>query len=175
MQLGGSRRSIRFLIAAPPGGSPCSAFNAFDFSVCSVLQPSSSCRPRMRPQPPNVILSGPTEVATITMSKATRPVDLTLPHKTQPTQAPSKASAYGNLAKAFATGATAIGSTAIAEGVGATAIGYSSHSQGLNTIAIGDAIATGDNGIAIGATASCLLYTSPSPRDGLLSRMPSSA
>ena len=25
------------------------------------------------------------------------------------------------------------------------------------------------------ATASCLLYTSPSPRDGLLSRMPSSA
>ena len=28
---------------------------------------------------------------------------------------------------------------------------------------------------AIGRTESCLLYTSPSPRDGLLSRMPSSA
>ena len=26
-----------------------------------------------------------------------------------------------------------------------------------------------------GATTACLLYTSPSPRDGLLSRMPSSA
>ena len=26
-----------------------------------------------------------------------------------------------------------------------------------------------------GVTAACLLYTSPSPRDGLLSRMPSSA
>ena len=29
--------------------------------------------------------------------------------------------------------------------------------------------------IYIGAGTSCLLYTSPSPRDGLLSRMPSSA
>ena len=28
---------------------------------------------------------------------------------------------------------------------------------------------------AVGALANCLLYTSPSPRDGLLSRMPSSA
>ena len=27
----------------------------------------------------------------------------------------------------------------------------------------------------LGATGTCLLYTSPSPRDGLLSRMPSSA
>ena len=32
---------------------------------------------------------------------------------------------------------------------------------------------TEDTGIAIGEA--CLLYTSPSPRDGLLSRMPSSA
>ena len=29
--------------------------------------------------------------------------------------------------------------------------------------------------MAIGLTETCLLYTSPSPRDGLLSRMPSSA
>ena len=32
-----------------------------------------------------------------------------------------------------------------------------------------------DNGKAIFGPGSCLLYTSPSPRDGLLSRMPSSA
>ena len=39
-----------------------------------------------------------------------------------------------------------------------------------------DAITTGDKNIAIGyAALGCLLYTSPSPRDGLLSRMPSSA
>ena len=30
-------------------------------------------------------------------------------------------------------------------------------------------------GVASDADAACLLYTSPSPRDGLLSRMPSSA
>ena len=29
--------------------------------------------------------------------------------------------------------------------------------------------------VLLGATGTCLLYTSPSPRDGLLSRMPSSA
>ena len=31
------------------------------------------------------------------------------------------------------------------------------------------------NGKVVGAANVCLLYTSPSPRDGLLSRMPSSA
>ena len=31
------------------------------------------------------------------------------------------------------------------------------------------------HGVVIGETTICLLYTSPSPRDGLLSRMPSSA
>ena len=36
-------------------------------------------------------------------------------------------------------------------------------------------IALVPNMIEKGATNSCLLYTSPSPRDGLLSRMPSSA
>ena len=33
----------------------------------------------------------------------------------------------------------------------------------------------GDDNIFSGSSKSCLLYTSPSPRDGLLSRMPSSA
>ena len=32
-----------------------------------------------------------------------------------------------------------------------------------------------ENGHVVTAHISCLLYTSPSPRDGLLSRMPSSA
>ena len=31
------------------------------------------------------------------------------------------------------------------------------------------------NNLKLSATTSCLLYTSPSPRDGILSRMPSSA
>ena len=34
---------------------------------------------------------------------------------------------------------------------------------------------TVDDGMADDDTVACLLYTSPSPRDGLLSRMPSSA
>ena len=37
-----------------------------------------------------------------------------------------------------------------------------------------DAVTTGDDVVAIGYDA-CLLYTSPSPRDATLSRMPSSA
>ena len=32
-----------------------------------------------------------------------------------------------------------------------------------------------DDRVALAAVIDCLLYTSPSPRDGLLSRMPSSA
>ena len=32
-----------------------------------------------------------------------------------------------------------------------------------------------DSGFDVGSNFACLLYTSPSPRDGLLSRMPSSA
>src|SRR5665647_777283 len=38
-----------------------------------------------------------------------------------------------------------------------------------------DRIARHPAGIEVGALVACLLYTSPSPRDGLLSRMPSSA
>ena len=33
----------------------------------------------------------------------------------------------------------------------------------------------GANGVLLAMDLACLLYTSPSPRDGLLSRMPSSA
>ena len=39
----------------------------------------------------------------------------------------------------------------------------------LSDVKLGDSIAV--NGVCL----TCLLYTSPSPRDGLLSRMPSSA
>ena len=54
------------------------------------------------------------------------------------------------------------------------------HEQGAGHMAEGYAQATGELGVVIatsgpGATNLCLLYTSPSPRDGLLSRMPSSA
>ena len=38
-----------------------------------------------------------------------------------------------------------------------------------------DAWADGDHLALVGTAGTCLLYTSPSPRDGLLSRMPSSA
>ena len=44
-------------------------------------------------------------------------------------------------------------------------------SDGQRAALIGAGIGT----VAGAATTSCLLYTSPSPRDGLLSRMPSSA
>ena len=40
---------------------------------------------------------------------------------------------------------------------------------------VGDAVAVGAVVCLIDTSVSCLLYTSPSPRDGLLSRMPSSA
>ena len=42
-----------------------------------------------------------------------------------------------------------------------------------NIAALGGAI--NEIGIWIAKSGACLLYTSPSPRDGLLSRMPSSA
>ena len=44
------------------------------------------------------------------------------------------------------------------------------HKSYIEALKIGDDVVT-DSGIY----GSCLLYTSPSPRDGLLSRMPSSA
>ena len=44
--------------------------------------------------------------------------------------------------------------------------------QRLKRLGIKTAMLTGDN---MRTAKSCLLYTSPSPRDGLLSRMPSSA
>ena len=44
---------------------------------------------------------------------------------------------------------------------------YDSHWGGYGEISLGEAFTVSSN--------TCLLYTSPSPRDGLLSRMPSSA
>ena len=44
------------------------------------------------------------------------------------------------------------------------------------TLRIGDQVSITQSGLeAAGLADTCLLYTSPSPRDGLLSRMPSSA
>ena len=48
------------------------------------------------------------------------------------------------------------------------------HEQGAGHMAEGYAHATGRPGVCI-VTSGCLLYTSPSPRDATLSRMPSSA
>ena len=45
--------------------------------------------------------------------------------------------------------------------------------KGVNPIANG--MATAADWMSAASFISCLLYTSPSPRDGLLSRMPSSA
>ena len=64
-----------------------------------------------------------------------------------------------------------------------TALGYEAGvaiTTGIQNTIIGakagDATTDADFNVAVGYNAlSCLLYTSPSPRDGLLSRMPSSA
>ena len=45
----------------------------------------------------------------------------------------------------------------------------------INLLAIRYALAPADDEHRFGHGKACLLYTSPSPRDGLLSRMPSSA
>ena len=49
--------------------------------------------------------------------------------------------------------------------------------EGRNTKIVFTALPTSDVGLEVGTLyrIGCLLYTSPSPRDGLLSRMPSSA
>ena len=99
-------------------------------------------------------------------------------------------SIYANTADVSRTQSMSIGSGAAAlgdysvvigplsqghTGGSATAVGRQALA-GTNSVAIGN----GANASAAGATAlgkgtTCLLYTSPSPRDGLLSRMPSSA
>ena len=49
----------------------------------------------------------------------------------------------------------------------------------ITMVDVGTVVASGDGVATVqglsGARYTCLLYTSPSPRDGLLSRMPSSA
>ena len=49
------------------------------------------------------------------------------------------------------------------------------HEQGAAHMADGYARVSGRHGVVIGQNGPCLLYTSPSPRDATLSRMPSSA
>ena len=56
----------------------------------------------------------------------------------------------------------------IGGGVNGAGIARDAAGRGLN-------VGLADMGDLGNATSSCLLYTSPSPRDGLLSRMPSSA
>ena len=51
---------------------------------------------------------------------------------------------------------------------------YALNGVGAQAIPVAAATGTGDD-TNRGTPGSCLLYTSPSPRDGLLSRMPSSA
>ena len=66
--------------------------------------------------------------------------------------------------RAFAAGAALLAASALAQA-----------QQALPNVVI---LATGGTIAGAGASAvnsACLLYTSPSPRDGLLSRMPSSA
>ena len=46
---------------------------------------------------------------------------------------------------------------------------------GFRPFGSGQAVPAGTSGTASGAVNTCLLYTSPSPRDATLSRMPSSA
>ena len=55
------------------------------------------------------------------------------------------------------------------------AAGWSACFEGAMAIAAKAKGVTLPDDLAIDAEVSCLLYTSPSPRDGLLSRMPSSA
>ena len=66
----------------------------------------------------------------------------------------------------------ALGKVAKARGVVVVASLFERRAAGLyhNTAAVIDA-----DGSLLGLYRNCLLYTSPSPRDGLLSRMPSSA
>ena len=54
---------------------------------------------------------------------------------------------------------------------GSTADRWSGHGTHVSCSVLGD----GSRGGYAGVAPDCLLYTSPSPRDGLLSRMPSSA
>ena len=68
-------------------------------------------------------------------------------------------------------------STNIQMGAGLVAIVVTDQLQSSQqlTTAVDSVKSQGVRIIAVGITGPCLLYTSPSPRDGLLSRMPSSA
>ena len=54
-------------------------------------------------------------------------------------------------------------------------MGYVGNEPSVNFTSFAKQDITGDGTANYTLTYACLLYTSPSPRDGLLSRMPSSA
>ena len=105
------------------------------------------------------------------------------------TGASTAASYNGITSKTFGTSSIMIGDNATGTidaanyntGVGVDV--FAALTTGDNNVAIGyqafKANTTGSQNVAVGRLAldanTCLLYTSPSPRDGLLSRMPSSA
>ena len=64
--------------------------------------------------------------------------------------------------------------TAIAEGI-AKAHPLKRLGEGKDSASLAKFLITEDSSWVTGQIIACLLYTSPSPRDGLLSRMPSSA
>ena len=65
--------------------------------------------------------------------------------------------------------------TATCDGATATVTGLSGGSFAFAEAPVDGAVIDPDTGTITGGSYGCLLYTSPSPRDGLLSRMPSSA
>ena len=91
--------------------------------------------------------------------------------------------ATGHVAFSAGRGTTASGNYSTAMGYSTTASEIYSTAMGYGTTASGDistamgayTSASGDISTAIGYDTTCLLYTSPSPRDATLSRMPSSA
>ena len=75
------------------------------------------------------------------------------------------------LSRNIGTSATAIGSYTVAASTQTTVIGLTCSNNTATAITVDVSLNDGSNDHFM----VCLLYTSPSPRDGLLSRMPSSA
>ena len=63
----------------------------------------------------------------------------------------------------------------IGAGISGLTSGYALREQGLEVDLYERSGSINEFGAGITLSKNCLLYTSPSPRDGLLSRMPSSA
>ena len=86
----------------------------------------------------------------------------------------TRASGEADTALGYFTAAA--GSASISMGAGTLASGNASTAMGSGSLASGDSsTAMGQDSTASGFVSTCLLYTSPSPRDRTRSRMPSSA